>query len=533
MLLSSVTRSGNLASGQVGWPHMASGAIRSGTLANASVLSGSIGSGQIASGHLASGLLANLSASLTSGSVGSGFLASGSVQGFFGATRHIASGTLGVFDFGSGAILAGQVGSGAILSGNIASGQIGGNHLANASVTSGDIASGQIGWPLIGNAGVLSGNIGSGIISSGMLASGLLANITGGSVTSGSIVTPNFASGAVAPFAEGIIQWLSGFSLTTVVTQETVSGVCAVNLSQSGNLQLAMASVSGRMPALGVVFDNVLSGSQATVFSDGNFQVPVLSGMSTYSGYTGQLLYVGRSGQIVTSSGSVNSGGLLSGDIVQPIGWATNGSGMSVSVTPQLPFVPGLIGSGQLASGVIDSTFLADGAVKSGDISSGQIGTSHISSGAEITNAVNIIWDPGPTTAELISGVRAVTLSTSGLLRIAMTNVSGRMPAIGVLFANVASGVQVSGQALFTNGGPFQVSSGLVNFTRLGRTVFVGRSGQLINVSGGWGSGGFVSGDFVQSMGFTVNSGALLVEVGPMLPRSLNILSGGADWLFI
>ena len=44
-------------------------------------------------------------ASLTSGSVNSGKIASGAVQGFFGATRHIASGTVGVFDFGSGAVI--------------------------------------------------------------------------------------------------------------------------------------------------------------------------------------------------------------------------------------------------------------------------------------------------------------------------------------------------------------------------------------------------------------------------------------------
>jgi hypothetical protein len=46
---------------------------------------------------------------VNSGDIGSGKIASGAVQGFFGATRHVTSGMVGVFDLGSGAVLAASV----------------------------------------------------------------------------------------------------------------------------------------------------------------------------------------------------------------------------------------------------------------------------------------------------------------------------------------------------------------------------------------------------------------------------------------
>ena len=104
----------------------------------------------------------------------SGDISSGSVQGYFGATRHIASGTVGVYDFGSGAVIAGTVGSGAVQSGNVASGTIGFGHLANASVQSGTIASGIVGFPHLGNASVRSGTVASGQVTWPHLASGYL-----------------------------------------------------------------------------------------------------------------------------------------------------------------------------------------------------------------------------------------------------------------------------------------------------------------------------------------------------------------------
>jgi len=129
--------SGDIGSGQVFTFHVASGgllsgAVGSGQIGNAhlgsgSVLSGHVGSGQIGQFHVSSGAVTSgrlgvtgmpdgtlflrddfswqaAGGGLTSGAVGSGHIASGAVQGFFGTTRHVASGTVGAFDFGSGAV---------------------------------------------------------------------------------------------------------------------------------------------------------------------------------------------------------------------------------------------------------------------------------------------------------------------------------------------------------------------------------------------------------------------------------------------
>lgn len=81
-----LTTSGRLGSGQVGWPHHASGAVVSGQVASGAVL----------------------------GAAG-------------GGARTVASGTLGALDFGSGSVV----------SGSVASGQVGQFHVASGAVTSG------------------------------------------------------------------------------------------------------------------------------------------------------------------------------------------------------------------------------------------------------------------------------------------------------------------------------------------------------------------------------------------------------------
>jgi len=232
------------------------------------------------------------------------------VTGSVGTTGYltIASGTIGSLD----------IGSGAIVSGRIASGQVGFGHLANGSVQSGSLASGIIGPFHISNGGVLSGNIASGQIGPSHHANG---SVQSGHIASGQIALYHLASGHApqftAPFVSG-----TNWSLNT---EEIVSGHRAVSISQSGKLRVAMASVSGRMPAIGFVFENVASGIAANVYTAGVFQTT--SGMANYSGYLGRQVFVGRSGHIVTTSGSFNSGGFLSGDIWQPIGIATNSGG--------------------------------------------------------------------------------------------------------------------------------------------------------------------------------------------------------------
>lgn len=161
-------QSGDIDTQVLAHPHIASGGISSGDIANAAIVrnslaSGIIGSGCVVSGAMNSGNLGvgiptntkflrgdfqwqdpSLTLVLASGSVQSGAIASGAVQGFFGSTRNISSGTVGVYDFGSGAVIAGALGSGAVVSGSIASGQVGTNHIAQQAILSGQIASGQV-----------------------------------------------------------------------------------------------------------------------------------------------------------------------------------------------------------------------------------------------------------------------------------------------------------------------------------------------------------------------------------------------------
>lgn len=307
----------DIASGQVDNFHVASGAITSGRLGVAGTPTGSLFLRDDFTWAAAGG-------GLTSGAVQSGHVASGVVQGFFGTTRHIASGTIGVFDFGSGAIL----------SGAIASGQIGFRHLANGAVQSGSIASGAISTFHFSSGAVLSGNIASGQIGLNHIASGAVLS---GHIASGQISTYKLASGTAATISQFSAPFVSG-TAWTAITEEMISGVRAVAFSQSGTLRIAMASISGRMPAVGIVVENVASGIAANVYTAGAIQFT--SGMADYSGYLGQTVFVGRSGQIVTTSGSFNSGGLLSGNIIQPLGQAWTSGGAIIKVDYPLVDTP-------------------------------------------------------------------------------------------------------------------------------------------------------------------------------------------------
>ncbi len=208
---------------------------------------------------------------------------------------------------------AGSVGSGAIASGSIFN-----FHIASGGLGSGSIGSGQIFTLHIASGGLLSGAFGSGQISTLNVASG---GFLSGAFGSGQISTFHLASGAVCSVSRGVAEITSGLP-PTVITQEPISGVRAVALSQSGGLLIAMASVSGRMPAVGVVVDNVASGIQANVWTHGIVQFT--SGLFTGIGFFGQAVWVGRSGQLCPQSGSFCSGGIgptgFSGDLGQKMG---------------------------------------------------------------------------------------------------------------------------------------------------------------------------------------------------------------------
>lgn len=217
---------------------------------------------------------------VVSGGVASGSVASGSVHGFFGPVRNIASGTVGVFDFGSGAVVAGSVGSGAVVSGNIASGQLGSFHIASGRLTGFELGSGSI----------VSGRIASGQLGYGHLASGANA------FTNSDLFN----------------------------TVELISGFAAVCLTSGNVIALAQAGSGLCLPAIGVVKDNFVSGALATVFYAGQINAPATAG-ALWSGQAGRPVYVG-------SGGAVQAGGLMvSGQGWQRMGIAVSG-GVIVNV---------------------------------------------------------------------------------------------------------------------------------------------------------------------------------------------------------
>ena len=123
-----------------------------------------------------------------------------------------------------------ELGSGAILSGAIASGQVGQFALASGAVNSGQIGSGAV----IGSLGSGARTIASGTVGAFDLGSGVAGpTVSGQIITAARYVIDDFSA--------------AGAPLTAA---ETISGVRAVSITQSGLLQIAMPAVSGRMPAV-------------------------------------------------------------------------------------------------------------------------------------------------------------------------------------------------------------------------------------------------------------------------------------------
>lgn len=141
------------------------------------------------------------------------------------------------------------------------------------------------------------------------------------------------------------------------------------------------------------------------------------------------------------------------------------------------------VSSGNIASGTIGSVHLADNAVLSGDIgpnavhsgniASGVIGEHHLRSGFSVTQA-QILIDNTWITAEPISGGRCVAFNTSGQLIQAKADDDTRLPSVGVIDANYASGVAAS----FIHKG--RMTSPFFDFSgHIGGRLFVGVSGEL------------------------------------------------------
>lgn len=225
----------------------------------------------------------------------------------------------------SGSITSGSIAPKAIVSGTVASGAIMGS-LGGGPF---NIASGTIGNTDIAAGTILTVNIASGAVQSGKVGSGaVLGSLGGGAFTiaSGTIGTTDLGSGSVVRATQFVSPFYSGTSWT-INTAENISGGRAVAIHPSGNVVWqAMASVSGRMPAIGVIFDNVLSGISANIYTQGFF-TPSVSGIINFSGFVGKAIWVGRSGDLVTVSGiSANGtlGAFASGDLGQKLGFAVN-----------------------------------------------------------------------------------------------------------------------------------------------------------------------------------------------------------------
>jgi hypothetical protein len=219
----------------------------------------------------------------------------------------------------SGSITSGDLGEGVVVSSSIASGQIGGTHYGSGSVQSAAYASGSVSTFKIAAGAITSSLIASGQVGQSIIASG---GVTSAHIASGQIGLSHLASG------------LSSLPLLadTITTEEAISGGRCVNISQSGYARVAMAGVSGRMPAHGICPTNVASGTVLSPFS-GNALIIAgtwqpTSGLLPNPAVFGQYLFVGMSGNVTQT--------YASGMLVQRVGKMLKSGVASISVTDNM-----------------------------------------------------------------------------------------------------------------------------------------------------------------------------------------------------
>lgn len=192
------------------------------------------------------------------------------------------------------------------------------------------------------------------------------------------------------------------------------------------------------------------------------------------------------------------------GGYVQPAG------GLAVVLSGNIG--SGQIGSGLLASGSVAGQgqgvfIIASGSLGNKDIASGGVWSGNIGSGllAELVGLTR-------PTAEAISGFMAVCLGSGEVLLLANAASGLRLPAIGVVNANAASGDTVTAYRAgnqYTN-----LCSGWSGF--VGKTLYAGSGGMVI------GQSGLLSGMSWQRLGIALSGGiALAIDV--------NLTSGGVS----
>lgn len=243
------------------------------------VVSGKIGSGQIASAHLTATLVASIEAGVSDEGVTSAKLASGAVIG-----DRIAFGALVSGHFGSGQIasghlvsaiagLVGSVADGGVTSAKVASGIIAGVHIKDGSILSGEIGAGAIGDTLLKDFGLLSGKYASGSITEQALVSGISIDISELSQD------PTYRA-----------------------KQLISAAYCVYVAAVSGNYVDIALAVSGRMPAVGIMGANTLSGQIGVINYAGRAAAPT----SVVSGQYGKQVFVNTSGLITVTPPSTS-----------------------------------------------------------------------------------------------------------------------------------------------------------------------------------------------------------------------------------
>ena len=261
-------------------------------------------------------------------------------------------------------------------------------------------------------------------------------------------------SGQIADYARIVMD-------DTLNTAEIISGGRFAGL-QSGRLIVAMAGQSGRMPAIGFVENNYLSGDPARVVLYGK----VFSTQINISGGFPDV-YLGLSG--LPSATTMESSGVVIGSGVY--------------------FIDQSVGSR-----ISNSGFFVDMHQRIMGIEQGEM---------NIPLSIPIPFfasEAGPMGC-------AVNFGSGNLARVAMASVSGRMPAAAVAPNGLTSGMGVV--CALQGVCPGTLQSG----AQLGKVVYVGRSGEISVLSGGSLSGGFLSGDIIQPIGTVMTSGKFLYEV--------------------
>ena len=303
-----LARSGNIASGAIGWPHLASGASRSGHIGDQAVNSGNVASGSLDWSHFRSGLVSGLILSeqigsgqvrfghMGSGSVGSWAIGSGVVAGALWAIpgtlpSHIIPGSIGGTDLASGGVWANGIGSGAVKSGNYASGSIDWSHLRSGLV--------------------------SGLILTGQIGSGQVAPIQ--------ITQPAVFGGTTALLAFGADpHWSLSMAAGAIPYSQVGSGPAWVDIGTSGHvLTAASGPVWGQVGPAGIASGAVVSGKLANAsVNSGNYASGSIGIVHLASGTTALTSGSIRSGML--GDGSVTSGSYASGST----GWAHLASGI-------------------------------------------------------------------------------------------------------------------------------------------------------------------------------------------------------------